>query len=743
VAEHFAGAVWFVPLQDLSDPRLIPGEILETLRLPRAPQRDPLEQAVEFLNGLGAQPSVQTPNTPRSPAREGERGRHPSTTPSLQRSMPCLLVLDNLEHLLNEERRKGEDGAAVVKALLERVASLTLLVTSRQRLNLEGEREFPVPPLPVPAWSDGVGEWWRDEKPPLHHSSTPSLFLECPSVALFVDRAQAARPDFQLTERNAPAIAQLCCRLEGIPLAIELCAARALVMTSAQMLAQLEDRYAFLVSRKRDASERHRTLRAAVDWSYRLLSPKLQRFFARLSVFRGGWTAEAAEAVCEEAQTLEYLAQLRECSLVLSDETALGMRFRMLEMLREFGWERLSAEEQTDVSRRHAEYFLNLKAQAERYLWGAERAVWLERLEADHDNLCAVLERAKRGDHSRLGLQLAVELVQFWYGLGYSRKVLDYLLALLEQDTGDDLLLRARALREAGDLAHALGDVEGARHVYIQHEQMMQQTGNESDPDLLYVQGRLALEAGDYRAARRHFEKALEGMRRLERWEGVFYVLTEIGYAAIQQGDPAGVIPSLEESAAICREHQSLGGEAYALLVLGKALYHLGSQQPDSAPVLKRARECLERSRQIRHTMKHLAGEADALLALGRVSWKEAQYAEAEAQMLEGLRMYRRLGDLSGVEAALDALAQVRGETGRAVSAARFAGAAETIREAQRRQVLPADRPDYDRCISTLRLALGEEAFMAAWETGRAMTWEEAVADALGEDPSARGNAVD
>ena len=180
------------------------------------------------------------------------------------------------------------------------------------------------------------------------------------SVELLVDRAQAVRPDFQVTEGNAQAVSELCYRLDGIPLALELAAARAQVMTPAQMVAELEHRFDFLVSRKRDVEHRHQTLRAAMEWSYRLLSPQLQRLFAGLSIFRGGWTAQAAEAVCGEPQALEHLEELRECSLILAEQTQGEIRFRMLETLREYAAEQLDPEEDAALRHRHAEYYLAL-----------------------------------------------------------------------------------------------------------------------------------------------------------------------------------------------------------------------------------------------------------------------------------------------------------------------------------------------------------------------------------------------
>jgi predicted ATPase len=232
---------WFVSLADLSDGSLVGEAIAGAMRLQREPNQDPLECVVASLNGG-----------------------------------PSLLLLDNFEHLT-------ESGTVLVETLIERAPSLSLLVTSQHRLEVAGERELPVMPLPTPA-----------------EESTAEQALECPSVRLFVDRAQAARPDFVLTERNATAVATLCSRLEGVPLAIELAAAWAQMLTPAQMVARLSNRFDLLVSPRKRGLARHRTLRSAITWSYRLLSPELQRLFARLSVFRGGWDLDAARDVCED-----------------------------------------------------------------------------------------------------------------------------------------------------------------------------------------------------------------------------------------------------------------------------------------------------------------------------------------------------------------------------------------------------------------------------------------------------------
>ena len=318
---RFLGPVCFVPLADLSDARLIPAAIAEALALPRADDAEPLGQIVAALAGLP----------------------------------PALLILDNFEHLV-------ERGAPLILALLTRLPALTCLVTSRRRLSLPGERECPVPPLSVPPL-------FLPDAP-----ETPALVAQAAGVQLFVDRAQATRPDFQLTRGNAAAVAALCRSLEGIPLAIELVAARAMALTPAQMNARLVQRFELLTSRREDKENRHRSLWAALAWSYDLIPPPLRRFFAGLSVFRGGCTAEAAQAVCEEPSALECLTQLRERSLVIVEHEGAEPRFRLLETLREFAGEQLTEGHRERLRARHEEWFLGLAEESRSALRGPDQA---------------------------------------------------------------------------------------------------------------------------------------------------------------------------------------------------------------------------------------------------------------------------------------------------------------------------------------------------------------------------------
>jgi predicted ATPase/DNA-binding SARP family transcriptional activator/class 3 adenylate cyclase len=470
LVEAFRAAVWFAPLGETAAPQEIPAVVLEAMREPRRSELDPLEQAMEALSR-----HARAPSGPE----------------------PALLVLDNFEHLV-------EEGAGVVRQFLEAAPALTCLVTSRSILELDGEREFLVPPLPVPAqgirsWVLGVG---KGQAGPNTQNLTPNSLIAYPSVQLFVDRAQAVRPDFQVTKANVDAVAELCARLEGLPLAIELAAARAQLLTPAQMLEQLGPRgepgLDFLASHRRGGVSRHRTLRAAIDWSYQSLPRELQRFFAWLSVFRDGATVEAAQAVCEEPLALLYLEQLRERSLIMAEGLSgargvpgpagtAGVGFRMLETLRAFGREQLSPTESATVERRHAAYYLAL---AEESLAGGDPDLCFDRLEAAHENLRAALAwslAAVEGGEWRVGgpdrsepqtpnprhpipnarhevaLRLVAALGPFWEQRGYWSEGREWASRALAASADAAPAHRAAALAISRRLAILQNDDQAAR----------------------------------------------------------------------------------------------------------------------------------------------------------------------------------------------------------------------------------------------------------------------------------------
>ncbi len=651
--DGFGAARWFVPLADLADARLIPGAVLDAMGVVRSPDSEPVDQVAALLDGR-----------------------------------PALLVLDNFEQL-------APAGTAVVLRLLQRVPELTCLVTSRRRLALPGERQVPLAPLPVPA------------DPPLDSSvpPDPETLFQFPSVQLFADRAQGVRPDFQVTRGNAPAVAALCERLEGIPLAIELAAARAQSLTPAQMLERLEERFDLLARRGAVAEERHRSLWAAIDWSYHLLTAEQQRFFARLSVFRGGCAPEAAAEVCEEPAALEYLAQLRERSLVVGEEVELPpeLRFRMLESLRDYAWEQLSPEERCRLPRRHAEYFLELTRRAEPELMGPEQAAWLGQLQTEHDNLraaisaCVALGGRPRGcprsgrrqgaaaggdsgDRQRrsgpipntehripntehqtpnprmspdeLALRLAASLFRFWLMRGFLTEGREHLAKVLACTAEDPTFPRAKALNSAGALAQHQGDSAAAQAYYEESLAILRQVGNPTFiAAILGNLGTLAYRKSDYRAARGLMEESTAIRREVGDQWGIANNLNVLGMIAGSEGNSSLADECYAESLSLFQE---LGDRHNVALVLGNQASVAMARGEDAL-----AESLYEQALALYREMDDREDITIPLRALGEIACRRGEPEAAASYLQEGLAIARKAASRPGMAPLLATLAEL------------------------------------------------------------------------------------
>ncbi len=598
----FGGAVWFASLADLSDPALMADAILEALHSVRSPQLPVLAQVITELS-----------------------------------CRPGLLILDNLEHLV-------EEAAQLVPALLEGVATLKCLVTSRRALEVGGEHEFMVTPLPTPA---GAG--------------TPEQLRFYESVQLFVDRAQSVKPDFQLTPGNAASLAQLCAGLEGIPLALELAATRAQVLSLSQMLSQLDRRFDLLVSRRRDMDARHRTLRATLDWSYQLLSEDLQRFFRCLSVFRGGWTLEAAEALYptgaseEVGSVLDALAQLRENSLIVTAENEAGVRFGMLETLRIYGVEKLrESGEEERLRNRHRDYFLKFSEEAAGKQYSPEQADWLQRLALEHDNLRAALawcEEQEAG--AEAGLRLARALWWFWNLRGHFAEGRTHLeRALARPTTQAQTAVRAEALNGAGLLARYQGDYTAAQMQFEEALALFRELGDQRGiAAALNNLGIAAYYQSDYRTARRLFEESLALRRETGDKQGIASSLSSLGAAAQAQGDYRASQALYEEALALFRQ---TGDKR----LIANALHNLGSLA-QSLSDYAGGRALFEESLAIRRELGDKAGIATSLLNLGSVTFDQSDYTAARTLFEEGLSLFQELEDRWGIAFSLCYLGDV------------------------------------------------------------------------------------
>ena len=443
----------FVSLADLTQAAQIPARIAGTLKLAPDTSGDPLAPVCDFLN---AQDSPDA---------------------------PPLLILDNLEHLLPREEGEEDTGEEAggspvvdcIQTLLARVPGLLLLCTSRRRVAVRGEYLLALAPLPVP---DAVSD--------ASETSDLARMLTVPSVRLYVDRAQAVRPDFGLTPTNAPAVAALCRQLEGSPLALELAAAWVRALPPRKMWERLTQGQDIPPGSYADLPARHRTLSAALEWSFRLLTPAQQRLFARLSAFRGGWTPEAVEAVCAEPDALFLLSALQEASLITATPEAEDEeqgRYTFLETVRAFSRRHLDAFGEAEVTdNAHAAFFLNLAEQAGAQLRGAEQARWLARLEADHDNIRAALDRclsAQSGmEQKEIGARLVCAMFPFWNIRGHWAEARRYLEAAhVHAEAGLPAPLHARLLNIRAGSARLVGDLARAQTLYEESLQSVAATG--------------------------------------------------------------------------------------------------------------------------------------------------------------------------------------------------------------------------------------------------------------------------
>ena len=704
VQNDFAGPICFVPVADLADASFLPEAIAAALGLTRSAEMEPLDQIVAELS---SQP-------------------------------PGLLVLDNLEHLM-------ERGSPIVLSLLTRLPTLTCLVTSRRRLKLPGEREYPLPPLAVPA---GEG--------------TPEQVMGLASVALFVDRAQVARPDFQLTRGNVAAVSDLCRSLEGLPLAIELVAARAMSLTPAQMNERLGQRFALLTSQRGDKGTRHRSLWAAIAWSYDLLSPRLKRFFVELSVFRGGFTAEIAQEVCEEPEALEFLAQLRERSLLVAEEQGPEMRFRLLESLRVFGEEHLLGEERSALSRRHAVAFTALAEHQGTGWSGPAQARALEILDAETDNLRAALAFCiADGDSGEIGLRLAGALGPYWTTRGRLREGIGWLQAALSQ-TGS-AATRAKALAEYGWLEAGTGEHGLAETALDEAIPLCRRL--EDIPLLaatLRKRGVVALWRSDNPVASVHLEEALALSRTLGDLPAIAASLNSLGVLADQwQEDKAAARTYYEEALALFRECGDERWQSYCLHNLGNIAEAVGDN--DLAETLLReslaladalgdpwhrayclrslgdvfkargefleATRLLNEGRALCQSLGDRMSEAGIVCSLAMIARRQDTPAQAEALSCAALVLYRDMQHPGGVALCLLELAEIAADLGRWE---RVAGLLAAKDAACGDAPLAEDtRTRFAAAARSAQTALGSERFHAAQKQGHCHTLDDCAAYAL------------
>jgi predicted ATPase/DNA-binding SARP family transcriptional activator len=688
----FPGGIWFVPLADVNAPERFFDAVRDALGLERIPSADALSQVTEHFHA---------------------------------RQASCLLLLDNLEHLLGRGTLDPDGGAQAASTLLARIPGLHLLATSREPLGIAEEREVAVPPLPVP--SDP-------------HQS-PETLTTYASVALFVDRARARRVDFQITPRNADAVARLCARLEGSPLAIELAAARAKMYTPSQMLERLNEGFALLETSRPDVPARHRSLRAAAAWSVELLLPPVRQLFARLSVFRGGCTVEAAEAVCAdkdavmafpeaEGQTLDGLTRLRDASLLIAEEISVGggeeMRLRLPEPLREFAAELIPESEREGLARRHAAYFLALSETAKNATRGPEQNRWFDRMEADHDNIRAALTRTVDTD---LGLRLCGALAHFWVIRGHLVEGTDWLNRALSasRERGDGpSVATARALNAAGMLAYDRADYEAAKAFYGESLDVQRVLGDRTGIAVAVNNlGNVAYRQGDMATARARYTETLAIYREENyRW-GIASTLGNLANVVQIEGDLATAHALQEESLALSREFGDTRMTAYTLHNLG----NLAQEEGDFA----RANEFYAESLELKRSLGDRRGVASLLISRAFLALQEEDYEAAYSRFVQAVLLAREVGAWLYVITALDGLGWHASAVGQPLVAARLWGASASARQARGVPRAAGDEAMLSSRVAAARQAATASAFDAAWHEGERLSLEAAAALALRE----------
>jgi predicted ATPase/class 3 adenylate cyclase len=629
------------------------------------------------------------------------------------RERRLLLVLDNFEQVLG--------AAPAVTEMLAVAPGLKVLATSRAPLGLYGEHEFPVPPLTLPD---------------LHSSPSLEGLTQYEAVGLFVERARAVKPDFEVTNESAPAVAEICVRLDGLPLAIELAAARIKMLPPRAMLQRLSSRLKLLTGGARDLPERQRTLRGAIEWSHALLDKGEQVLFARLAVFSGGRTLEAVDAICDAegdlpVDTFEGVSSLLDKSLLRQEEGPdEEPRFVMLETVHEFAREKLQESAEAEkIQRTHAQYFLILAEEAYPELKGANQLEWLDRLEAEHDNMRAALSWALERKEAEVAIRLGGALWLFWFVRGYhseGRRWLQEALAIEGRVSPDS---RAMALAGVGWLAAHQGDLDRAQEACEEGLQLLENEAGEASEArrcLLVFLGWVEREREDYGRATQLFEESLDLSQQLgdAYWHATS--LSNLALVSHYRRDSERATELYEESMDLFREQGDRQSLAYCLNNLGMVAYSRGD--------LGRAAQLTQEGVAL---VRELGARVDVALGLCNLGWialLQDDLSRAADLYRESLSLSWDTGLTPLVQSTLEGFACLAGARGEAERAVRLWGAAQTLHETKG---IPRDDDfltEADARISAVRSGMGEEMWEESWRKGRVMTLDGAVSYALEEE---------
>jgi len=717
LAANFSDGVVFVALASITDPDLVIPTIFQALGIQEGSGQSPLERLKEYVQ---------------------------------QKQM--LLVLDNFEQVVST--------AGQVADLLAVCPKLKILVTSREILHVRAEHEFPVPPLALPD---------------LTHLPELEALSHYAAVALFIQRSQAVRPGFRLTSVNAPTVVEICTRLDGLPLAIELAAARMKLLSLQELLTRLS--LQLLTSGTRDVSARQQTLRNTIAWSYQLLDVQEQQLFRRLCVFVGGCTLEAVEALCTalgdgDGSVLDGVTSLMVKSLLRqTEQSEEEPRLMMLETIREYGLEVLEASgEQEATQLAHASYYLRLAEEAAKGIRGPQQTAWLQRLEREHDNLRAALqwslEQGEASQGTEMALRFSRALERFWGIRGHYSEGRTFLKRALAASKGSLTSMRASALNIAAGLAAAQGDygeaeelseeslvlsrslkdrrniarslliqsgVPVAKEDFLKADSLMKEAlalyeelGDEVDiAEALFELGWLANVQNEYQRARPLLEESLSKFREMGDTRMIASALHQLAICYDEQGNEATVHSLLQESDRLFREVGDKEGMAYGLDLSGK----LALRQGDTAM----ARSFIEESLALYREIGDRWAIGGALDNLARIARDQGDYVAAQAFCVENLaiiieRDAKEWKNKEYIASRLEELARLVVAQGELAWAAQLWGAAEVLREDNKVPLPPEERASYEQAVAAARVQLGEEGFARAWAEGRAMTPEQVLA---------------
>jgi predicted ATPase len=681
LSQDFKGGVYFIPLGLISDPGLVAPTIAQTLGVRQTGGKPILEDLKEHL-------------------RRSQRS-------------PTLLILDNFEQVLSS--------APVVADLLEASAVIKILVTSRSLLHLYGEHEFSVPPLSLPD---------------LDRLTDPATLAGNPAVSLFLQRAAALKPDFALTGDNMRAVAEICTRLDGLPLAIELAAARIKLLSPAAMLSRLKSRLQLLTGGPRDLPERQQTLRATVEWSYELLQPEEQKLFRRLAVFVSGCTLEAAEAVADPkgdlgVDLLNAIESLVDKSLLQQNEQADGdARFRMLETIREYAMERLAASGEMDATQKaHAAYCLVLAEEGAAQVYVENMQGWLNRFDLEQDNFRAALDWLAHSGKTAWGLRLSAALLFYWRKHADPAEGRERLRTFLSfhQTTGPaEKKVRAKALVAIAELALEQVDLDFAGATLEECAETYRELGDKAGvAAILNSLSVVRRYKGDFDGARSLLMETIKVWQETGDPASVAHAMSNLADLTRMQHDYATALTLHKESLGIFRSLGDRTGMAWALNHQGDLLREQGD--------MSGAHSLYQQALVIFRELGDQIGSARSLTDLGCLACDEGAFGTAHALFSEALNLFCQLGETRDVTRLLEHIACATADHSDWERAMRIAGAAAGLREKFATPPPASTKANLERRLEAARKHLTTSAAAAAWMEGVRMTSEKAIEYALSQ----------